>query len=87
VESGHHFSVYSGCQVGNCNGCLKFEFNDIPLYTKNNSEWRRPKYNCLANAQYTIYIYMYIIICVNLRYLIFEYIIISNIKVDSFEVW
>jgi len=33
---------YSGCQVGHCNGCVKFEFNDISLYMNNVSEWTRP---------------------------------------------
>jgi len=25
--------LYSRCQVGHCNGCVQFEFNDILFYT------------------------------------------------------
>jgi len=29
-------------RVGNYKGCVIFEFNDISLYTENDSEWKQP---------------------------------------------
>jgi len=37
----HNALLYISCRMGCCYGCIKFEFNDILLYTKNNYKQRR----------------------------------------------